>query len=84
MIFKLDGIFNMATTRRKRKMKVSLYKVTIPSWAVTWFPYSLNHICLNVSFLREDAEKYIEEYPNLFLRPLLSIEPTTVDIQETD
>lgn len=61
-------------------MKVIVYHVTVPS-LIAWPPGS---IILNVSFTRERAEKYIREYPNLFLRPFMKVEPHEADYHETD
>jgi hypothetical protein len=61
-------------------MKVIVYKVTAPS-LLAWPP---GNVTLHVSFSPEDAERYIRDYPNMFMRPLMRIEPSEADYIETD
>jgi hypothetical protein len=59
---------------------VIVYKVTMPS-LLAWPPGT---VTLHVAFSPDAADKYIREYPNLFMRPLMKVEPCEEDYQETD
>lgn len=60
--------------------EVKVYKVCVPSY-YAWPP---GEIILKISYTREDAENYIKEYPNVFLRPWLTIKEEHIDVRETD
>lgn len=59
---------------------VKIYKVCLPSY-YAWPP---GNVILTVTYDLESAKKYIEEYPNLFLRPWLKIEVDEQYRGETD
>lgn len=59
---------------------VKVYKVCVPSY----YAWPNKSIILNVSYTKEDAEKFIESYPNAFLKMWLTIETDVVSVQETD
>jgi len=61
-------------------MKVKIFKVVIPSY-LAWPP---GNIILHISFLQDDAEKYIAAYPNVFLRTLMTVQPEDMECSETD
>lgn len=49
---------------------VKIYKVCLPSY-YAWPP---GNVILKVAYDLESAKKYVENYPNPFLRPWLKIE----------
>lgn len=59
---------------------VKIFKVTVPSYYAfpTW------KVILKLCYTEDDARKYIDTYPNIMLRPWLSVEEEFIDIQETD
>ncbi len=59
---------------------ITVYNVTIPSWVV--WPWK---VIVNVSYTREAAEQFIEDYPNRFLVPFMRIESQEIRaFRETD
>lgn len=61
--------------------KVTIYKVRIEPFYS--YPLPLNPI-LKVAFTKEEAEKYIIEYPYYWIKPFLRIETETRNYSETD
>ncbi len=61
-------------------MKVKIFKVVIPSY-LAWPP---GNVILQISFLQDDAEKYIAAYPNVFLRTLMTVQSEDMDVHATD
>lgn len=59
---------------------VKVYKVTLPSY----YGWPNKNIILNVSYTEEDAKKFIENYPNVFLKVWLKIEIDTITVVDTD
>jgi hypothetical protein len=59
---------------------VTIYKVTVPSY----YAYPSWNVILKVCYTKSDAEKYIDEYPNVFMKPWLTISMETVNIEDTD
>lgn len=60
--------------------RAKIYKVVVPS-LLAWPP---GNVILTTTFLEEDAQKYINEYPNLWLQGLMKIESELVTFHETD
>lgn len=61
-------------------IEVKVYKVCLPSY----YAWPSKNIILNVSYTKEDADKFVENYPNVFLRAWLKIEVDTVTVRDTD
>lgn len=61
---------------------VTIYKVVVAPY-FSYYTRSLNPI-LKVTFTKEEAEKYIRDYPFLWIKPFLSIETLTQQIRDTD
>lgn len=59
---------------------ITIYKVCIPS-AIAWPDWK---VTLKVFFTKEHAEKYVEDYPNILIRPFLSVEEENIRHYETD
>lgn len=59
---------------------IKIYKVTLPSW----YAYPSWRVILKLCYSKEDAKKYIDSYPNIFMRVWLNVEEEYIDIQETD
>lgn len=59
---------------------VTIYKVTVPSY----YAYPSWKVIIKVCYTKEEAERFIENYPNLFLRSWLKIEPESFKYQATD
>lgn len=60
--------------------KIKVYKVVLPSY----YAWPNKNIILNVSYSEEDALKFIDSYPNMFLKLWLKIETDTVTVNDTD
>lgn len=59
---------------------IKVYKVCLPSY----YAWPSKNIILTVTYTEEDANKFILNYPNVFLRAWLKIEIDNVPIRETD
>lgn len=59
---------------------IKIYKVTVPSY----YAYPSWKVILKLCYSKDDAKKYIDTYPNVIMRPWLSIEEEVVNVQETD
>ena len=59
---------------------VNVYKVCMPMY-MTW---PKTEVTLGIFFSEESAEKFIEDYPNLFIRPFLKVKMETITYMETD
>ena len=60
---------------------VIMYKVCVPSM----FAWPVTNVTIKVFFTKKAAEDFIDNYPNPFLKPLLTIYPEDVfDAPETD
>jgi len=64
----------------KKTEKVTMYKVMMPFW----FGFGMQDLELARFFTKIEAERYIDNYLNPFLRPYLYISIIKVQIQETD
>lgn len=58
----------------------TIYKVVMPSF-LAW---PATHVTLHIAFTEAGALNYIDNYPNIFTRHLLQIEPQLIVIRETD
>lgn len=59
---------------------VNVFKVCMPMY-MTW---PQTEVSLGVFFTEESAQKFVDEYPNLFIKPFLKIKMETVTYTETD
>lgn len=59
---------------------VKVYKVCLP--AIYAWPNKT--IILKVAYTKEDAQKFINDYPNPFLKMWLTVETDVVNVNETD
>jgi len=59
---------------------VKIYKVCLPSY----YAYPSSNVILKVCFTAEEAQAYIDTYPNVFLRMWLTIESQKVEYKDTD
>jgi len=59
---------------------VNIYKVCMPMY-MTW---PQTEVTLKVFFDPQSARKFIEDYPNLFVKPFLKIKKETVSYIDTD
>ena len=59
---------------------VKVYKVCLPSY-YAWPP---GKVILKVCYTAEDAQRYIDEYPNPFMKVWLTVEVDTIEYPETD
>jgi hypothetical protein len=72
--------------RRKKVEKVSIsddvtiYKVCMP----LWIGFEKQEVELARYFSKVEAEKYVLDYLNPFLKPFLYIKETRVKMEETD
>lgn len=75
-----DMIRAQEALSRKPVMKVKIYEVVVPS-IYAWPPGCLT---LKVCFDEDTAQQYIDNHPNMFLRPFMSITTVERDYPETD
>lgn len=79
---KIQDIPPQEVPKESKTSAVSIYKVVIAP-CYSYYTRSINPI-LKVFFTSEEAEKFIQEYPFLWIKPFLSIETQTQVFQETD
>lgn len=66
-------------TKKKTSEIFYVYKVVMPSWFI--WP---GRVSLHVSYTYHGAQQFIEDYPNKWLAPYLTIEPQELIAYEID
>lgn len=69
-----------ATKQPDQPESVNIYKVCMPMYMV----WPQIEVSLGIFFTEEGANRFIEEYPNLFIKPFLKVKMETVSFSETD
>ena len=59
---------------------IKIYKVCLPSY----YAWPDKNVILKVCYTKEEAERFIESYPNMFLKMWLTIEWDVIPIRDTD
>lgn len=65
---------------KEMSTKVKVYKVCLPSY-YAWPP---GKVILKVCYTEANAEIYVASYPNVFLKPWLTIESEEITVESTD